>query len=249
MSAIELYKILFGKHRAVVAKRAVAFAEYPADTAFDDVIDHDDHPALVEALRNWWHDADVDTIAHSIERYGDQRASEVAVLLCAESVSHMTDDPRAAECRRVRIAWVRGEATDKQRMEAFVAANSAARDTDRRRTARYAAEPIMGRSTAAGDIVSVTVWVAAFSAALCMIAIRTMLSMGLAIVFTPVEKIVYSVFLTLGGLAAFHWLLALEVDEEASRSQVVKEASHEEPNKEASREEANDADGKGPNGE
>ena len=65
----------------------------------------------------------------------------------------------------LRLAWVRGEATDKQRMEAFVAANFAARDTDRPRTARLAAEPIMGRSTAGGDIVSVTVWGAAFSAA------------------------------------------------------------------------------------
>jgi len=132
MTALELYKILPVKYSAVVAKRTVALAGYPADTAFDDVIDHDDHPALVEALRDWWHDADAETIAHSIEQYGDQRAREVAVLLCAESVSRMTDDSRVAECRRVRLAWVRGEATDKQRMEAFVAANFAARDTDRR---------------------------------------------------------------------------------------------------------------------
>jgi hypothetical protein len=55
MSALALYEqMLLGEEMKAVAQRAVVLAGHPEDTDFDDVIDHEDHPALAEALREWW---------------------------------------------------------------------------------------------------------------------------------------------------------------------------------------------------
>lgn len=74
-------------------------------------------PELDAAVATWWHSASLRSLAETLARASDQ-AIELAALVCAEEVSHLSDDPRVAEARRVRLAWVRGEATDEQRREA-----------------------------------------------------------------------------------------------------------------------------------
>ena len=132
MSALDLYEqMLLGEEMKAVAQRAVVLAGHPEDTDFDDVIDHEDHPALVEALREWWRGlASVTDVECVVVDYGDERSCELAIVLCAESVAHLTRiDPCFAECRRVRLAWVSMEATDKER-SAAIAASLRAQDAD-----------------------------------------------------------------------------------------------------------------------
>jgi len=125
MTALDIYKKLTNYDQDAVAQRAVVLAGHPEDTAFGDVIDHEDHPALVEALREWWYVANADTITSLIDDCDEPRLRELAIILCAESVAHLTDDLRVAECRRMRLAWVSEEVTDDQRSEARDAARFA----------------------------------------------------------------------------------------------------------------------------
>lgn len=124
MSALDLYEeMLFGEEMKAVAQRAVVLAGHPEDTDFDDVIDHEDHPALVEALREWWlglsSATDVECV---VSDHGDERSCELAIVLCAESVANLRRlDPCFAECRRVRLAWVSMEAKDEERSAAIAA--------------------------------------------------------------------------------------------------------------------------------
>jgi hypothetical protein len=69
---------------------------------------------LESALTNWWQTASLRALVELLELCSDQ-SIELAALACAEAVADLSDDPRVTEARRVRIAWVRGEATDEQR--------------------------------------------------------------------------------------------------------------------------------------
>lgn len=68
----------------------------------------------------------------AIDAADDKRELELAILIFAEACAHLTTDPRVAECRKVRLSWVRGEADDEQRAAAMAAAMAAWDDADSR---------------------------------------------------------------------------------------------------------------------
>jgi len=122
--------------RATIEHRALALAGIDVDAPHNDaepitladVTGGDNaHPALREAVREWWHSASADDVLCVIDAAPDLRARELAIVLCAEASAHLTDDPRVAECRRVRLAWVHGDATDAARAAAMAAARAAAK--------------------------------------------------------------------------------------------------------------------------
>lgn len=137
MIAISVYEKLPENARKDVEQRvlvrigAAHWSEAPKDGAdaltFSDALGgDDDHPALRDELRSWWLErATTNELVARIER-ADKLSIELAVVLCAEACADLTKDPRVAECRRVRLAWVRGDATDEQRYDAMSAARTAA---------------------------------------------------------------------------------------------------------------------------
>lgn len=66
----------------------------------------------------------IDATARSRYRsyFDTDRASELAILVCAYSVAHLHSDSRVANCLSVRLAWVRDEATPQDRNQALGAA-------------------------------------------------------------------------------------------------------------------------------
>lgn len=88
------------------------------DAAFE-ALSHATDEELDRALRAWWHeDASVRRMLWWIDRH-DERSLELAALLVAVRLAYRSTDPRVAECRRVRLAWARGEATREQRQDAM----------------------------------------------------------------------------------------------------------------------------------
>ena len=159
MSALDLYAALPTPARARVRVTALRLA-HPGVSDECEWVGSDpattpDHPALVVALREqWWLSATTVEVTGALDRAPDLRVRELAIVLCAECVAHLSDDPRVAECRRVRLAWVRGEATDEQR--------DAARD------AAWAASWAAAGDAAwaaAGDAAWAAAWDAAWAAA------------------------------------------------------------------------------------
>ena len=134
MTALELYNKLQEGSRREIACKAVVLAGHPVHTDFGDVIDHEDHPALVEAMRSWWHCSTTPSVVELLEAYSDKRPKEMAIVLCAESVSSETTHPSIVECCRTRIAWVLGQASAADRTEALEMAwrlaNSTTMDVD-----------------------------------------------------------------------------------------------------------------------
>lgn len=123
----------------------------------DATLSDDANAIVTAAVRKWWQTAGTATIAAMIDAHGEPRVRELAVVLCAESVSHLTDDPRVEECRRVRLAWVRGEATDEQQDAAWAAARAAALSPTLR--------PWTEVSAAVGSAVRAAAWAAAVAEA------------------------------------------------------------------------------------
>lgn len=185
MSALAVYQSMSGPDRAAVRKRILQLAKLPAKGALVDVLGidsrmrdatlSDDANAIVTAaVREWWQTAGTAAIAAIIDANGETRVRELAAVLCAESVSRLTDDPRVEECRRVRLAWVRGGATDEQwdaagdaasdaawvgALSTAKAATWAAVSTEARDATEYAA------LAAAWDATRVTAWDAAWGTA------------------------------------------------------------------------------------
>jgi len=158
MSAIELYRTLPESRRLMISERVMVITGSRHDTDLDDVIDHPDHPALIEAMRWWWHMAVADDVFSVIDARGHDQVQELAIVLCAESVAHLARHPCVAECRRVRFAWVQGKATDGERSKARIAAND-----EKWAGIRYSLN--IEASEAAGAAASLTVAQAALSAA------------------------------------------------------------------------------------
>lgn len=75
-------------------------------------------PELEAAVRDWWQSASFEEVLWFLFQQDDRRVFEVACLLAAELNRDASSDPRVAECRAVRRAWVLGEATDDQRRAA-----------------------------------------------------------------------------------------------------------------------------------
>lgn len=115
-------------------------------TDFGDVIDHEDHPALVEAMRDWWHCSTTSSVMELLEAYSDKRPKEMAIVLCAESVFSETTHPSIVECCRTRIAWVLGQASAADRTEALEMAWRLANSTP-----MYADWPSRQQAIAAGS--------------------------------------------------------------------------------------------------
>ena len=89
---------------------------------------------------------------------------DLHLLACdfAESVLHLTGDPRCAEAIRVKRLWVDGKATDEELSAARAAAWAAARDAARE--AAWAADRTAARD-AAGTAARAAAWEAARDAA------------------------------------------------------------------------------------
>lgn len=68
----------------------------------------DDLSALAGSL-------DASARSRCLHYFDTDRASELAILVCAHSVVHLHTDPRVETCLRVRLAWVRDEATKQDR--------------------------------------------------------------------------------------------------------------------------------------
>lgn len=100
-----------------VLRRAGVDVDAPADAAdpltLDDVLAHEDDPALVAVLRDvWWPSLTTGEIARTLDASAmrDHSARELAIVLCAETVVHLTTEPRVVECCRIRLAYVGGKA-------------------------------------------------------------------------------------------------------------------------------------------
>ena len=139
MTALAVYESLPEGVRPELERRVLArvgadrWGDAPADasdalTLADALGGDDNHPALREELRAWWLERTTTNEILARIDAADERACELAIVLCAEACAHLTDDPRIAECRRVRLAWVRGEATDEQRAAAKNAAWAAGKN-------------------------------------------------------------------------------------------------------------------------
>jgi len=124
MSALELYKKLSQSDQSMVDSFVRNLANVSPDTDIADIIDHDDHPALVEALRRWW-ESSWSKAVFLFALQKDDKVNELALLLIATSVAHLFDESVVNECCRVRLAWVRGEASDDDRFAAIEATRRA----------------------------------------------------------------------------------------------------------------------------
>lgn len=121
MTALEYMMTLPAGDRALVRRRTLRLSGYKANVALENAITDPDAPALHEALREWWQTASCQVVVSRIDNEGPARIRELAILVCAESVAHLAQDERVTECRLVRLAWARGEATTGQRKAAMAA--------------------------------------------------------------------------------------------------------------------------------
>ena len=108
--------------------------------------------------------------------------NELLICRFAREVVYLTDDPRVLACIEVREAWVRGEATDKERVTAIDAAESAAWAAAGV-TAWAAARAAAGDAAwaAAGSAVEYSEWAAAWDTAWAAVGDTAWAAVGAAV--------------------------------------------------------------------
>lgn len=166
MTALSVYRKLSKTDRAEVRSAALRAAHptltRPPAWGDSDCSRESDHPALVATLVKWWQTQPTGVIVEHLDA-AEVRAVELAIVLCAESVAYLNNELRVAECRRVRLSWVRGEASDKQRATARVAASAAASSLASNAAQKAACE---AASSAASKAVRHAAWDAAWASGL-----------------------------------------------------------------------------------
>lgn len=99
--------------RRRIQRMAVRFAHpgerRPRAWTDSDCAIHDDHPALVKALREgWWQKATMDKVVKRLSFVRDVGYSHLlSILFLAEVVAPLVDDPRVAACREHRLSHLR----------------------------------------------------------------------------------------------------------------------------------------------
>lgn len=140
MKALAVYQSLRGIDRINARKRILSLAGLKLNRSLTDVLGVDPDTAGAElsdeadafvsaAIRDWWAQASLYQISKILDFGGPARVNrerEIAILLCAESVSSADDDQRTANCRRVRMQFVIGSASESEREQAIGAGGWAA---------------------------------------------------------------------------------------------------------------------------
>lgn len=156
MSALAIYQSLRGIDRINARTRILSLAGLKLNRSLTDVLGADPETVGAElsdeaeafvatAIREWW--LANTNLYHIWTRLDscDARAKEreIAILLCAESVSSASDNPSVSNCRSVRLQFVIGSASEADRAYAIELCGAVAKrlppnDTDSRAAASAA---------------------------------------------------------------------------------------------------------------